>query len=117
MHRNVILSFLLVGHTKFSLDWCFGLFKKRFRRKKVGTLSNIARVVDECSSVNIPQLCGMEDGTVIMPTYNWKMHFTSKFKTVPHIKTYHHFRFTSDTPRSVFVNTHADADETQIQLL
>ena len=117
VHRNITLSFLVVGHTKFSPDWCFGLFKKRFRRTKVGTLSDIARVVEECASVNIPQLCGTEDGTVIVPTYDWKTHFTTKFKTVPHIKTYHHFRFTSDTPGSVFVKTHADTDETQIQLL
>ena len=65
MHRNITLSFLVV---KFSPDWYSGLFKKMFCRTKVGTLSDIARVVDKCASVNIPQLCGTEDGTVIVPT-------------------------------------------------
>lgn len=31
-HTNITLSFLPVGHTKFAPDWCFGLFKRAFRR-------------------------------------------------------------------------------------
>ena len=42
-----MLSFLVVGHTKFALDWCVGLFKRLFRRSKVGSLNGIARVVNE----------------------------------------------------------------------
>lgn len=29
LHDNIILSFMIAGHTKFSPDWCFGLLKKR----------------------------------------------------------------------------------------
>ena len=29
LHNNITLSFMIVGHTKFSPDWCFGLLKKR----------------------------------------------------------------------------------------
>ena len=29
LHENIILSFMVAGHTKFSPDWCFGLLKKR----------------------------------------------------------------------------------------
>ncbi|XP_033107222.1 uncharacterized protein LOC117109088 [Anneissia japonica] len=25
-----MLSFLIAGHTKFSVNWCFGLFKREF---------------------------------------------------------------------------------------
>ena len=28
-HTNITLSFLVVGHTKFAPDWCFGLFKRQ----------------------------------------------------------------------------------------
>ena len=35
LHDEIELSFLVVGHTKFSPDWCFGLFKRAFRRTKV----------------------------------------------------------------------------------
>ena len=117
LHKNITLSFLVVGHTKFAPDWCFGLLKKKFRRTKVGSLSDIAQVVNNSATVNIPQICGTEDGQVIVPTYNWKDDLSIRFKTVKNIKTYHHFRFTSEKPGSVFVKTHADSDETEIQLL
>ena len=58
LHKNVTLSFLVVGHTKFLPDWYFGLFKKRLRVTKVGTLTDIARV-----TVNTPQLCGTKRKT------------------------------------------------------
>ena len=35
LHTSVTLSFLIAGHTKFSLDWCFGMFKSQFWRINV----------------------------------------------------------------------------------
>ena len=116
LHRNVTLSFLVVGHTKFSPDWCFGLLKKRYRLTKVGTLADIAKAVDESATVNVSQLCGTGGGQVIVPTYDWKADFSSKFRHVPHLKTYHHFRFTCDAPGSVFLKKHVDTEETQLLL-
>ena len=37
-HESAKLLFMLVGHTKFSPDCFFGIFKKAFRRTKVCTL-------------------------------------------------------------------------------
>ena len=37
-HESAELLFMLVGHTKFSPDCFFGIFKKAFRRTKVCTL-------------------------------------------------------------------------------
>ena len=36
-HKRITLSFMLTGHTKFSCDWCFGLFKWLFRKEEVAT--------------------------------------------------------------------------------
>jgi hypothetical protein len=52
----------------------------------VGSLADIARVVEESAKVNTAQLCGTEDGQVIVSTYDWKTDFSTKFRTVPHIK-------------------------------
>ena len=38
------------------------------------------------------------------------MEFARKFKTIPHIKSYHHFRLTVDSPGSVYVKTHTDTE-------
>ncbi len=43
-HTRITLSFLVVGHTKFSPDWCFGLLKRLYRRTVVGSLMDIAEV-------------------------------------------------------------------------
>ena len=36
LNKRIEISFMLVGHTKFAPDWCFGLVKQRFRRTRVG---------------------------------------------------------------------------------
>lgn len=43
LHQSISVSFLIVGHTKFAPDWCFGLFKQRFRKCKVDCLDNYSQ--------------------------------------------------------------------------
>ena len=71
LHTQITLSFLVVGHTKFAPDWCFGLFKRLYRRTRVESLQAIASVVNNSAKCNIAQLVVMEDGTTVVPTYNW----------------------------------------------
>ena len=47
---KITLSFLVVGHTKFSPDWCFGLLKQRLQRANVGSLGDIAEVVNNSAN-------------------------------------------------------------------
>ena len=56
--RRIDLSFVLVGHTKFSPDRHFGYFKKLFRPSSVSTLVEIVSVVERSTTArqNIPQL-------------------------------------------------------------
>lgn len=95
-HVSIKMSFLLAGHTKFSCDWCFGLFKRNWRRTRVDCLDDIARVVETSSSsgVNVPCLCGREDGSVLVPMYDWIAFLSRYFRKLQSIKTYHHFFFT-----------------------
>ena len=65
------LSFLVVGHTKFSPDWCFGLLKQRFRRTKVDCLKDLEQVVDSSAQANVPQLVGTQSGEVVVPVFDW----------------------------------------------
>ena len=55
LNREINMSFLLVGHTKFSPDWCFG-FKRLYKRTRVSCLDDIADVATKSASVNHPQL-------------------------------------------------------------
>ena len=49
-HTNITLSFLVVGHTKFAPDWCFGLFKRHYWRTKVVSMQGIAQSSNAKSS-------------------------------------------------------------------
>ena len=61
LHRTVRMSFMLVGHTKFAPDWCFGLFKQRYRRTFVSSLDDVVDVVNTSADVNVAQLVGTGD--------------------------------------------------------
>ncbi|XP_035828913.1 uncharacterized protein LOC101851232 isoform X2 [Aplysia californica] len=97
LHKEIILNFMIAGHTKFSPDLCFGLLKRKFQRAEVHCLEGMCRVVEESSSVNVPQLAETEDGTVSVLTYNWQT-FVADFRTVPGMKKIHYFCFAADHP-------------------
>jgi hypothetical protein len=94
LHHNLDLHYLITGHTKFAPDWCFDFIKQRFRKTRVNTLSEIAGVVKDSTvtGVNIPQLVGLEDGTVLVESNGWQQHLTLYFRPLPQIKQYQHFR-------------------------
>ena len=119
LHKEIILSFLLVGHTKFAPDWCFGLFKQLFKKTKVGTIFDIAEVAERSAVVNHAQLVGDYNGTIHVPMYNWSAFFDGHTiqTALKGISQMHHFRFTSDHPGVVFVKNADDMDERKINLL
>ena len=119
LNKKITLSFLIVGHTKFSPDWCFGLFKQAFRRTKIGCLDDIARVVDESAIVNHAQLVGRQDGTVVVPTYDWAKFFDTPFRqgALKGIKSMHHLTFTDTKPGSAIVKDTVNSPEREIVLV
>ena len=116
-HTSITYSFLIVGHTKFSPDWCFGLFKRLYRRTKVGTIADIASVVEKSAVCNVPQVCCDENGIVSVPSYDWFSFLAPHFKRINGIKKYHHFRFTSNNPGVVFMKEYSDSEEESLELL
>lgn len=116
-HTQVTLSFLVVGHTKFSPDWCFGLLKRKYRQTHVTTLSGISEVVNRSACCNFSQLVSLEDGTTVVPTFDWTSFFAPLFRKFVGIKKFHHFRFHSSSPGKVFVKEHADSAEQQFDIL
>ena len=77
----------------------------------MGSLQNIAEVVNSSAECNIAQLVSREDGTTIVPTLDWTDFFATRMKKIPGIKKLHHFRFTSSSPGWVFVKVRSDTPE------
>ena len=109
LHRKVTMSFMLVGHTKFAPDWCFGLFKQRYRRTFVSSLKDVAEVVNASADVNVAQLVGTQSGEPVVTKYDWATFLGQHFKNVPHLKTFHHFSFSSEMPGVVTMKQFSDS--------
>lgn len=116
-HTSITLSFLPVGHTKLSPDWCFGLFKHQYRKTKVGSLQSIAEVINKSAECNHAQLVSREDGSTIIPTFNWTDFFAPKMKKIRGIKKLHHFRMDSASPGCVFAKEQCDTPKVKYNLL
>ena len=114
LHKSIVLSFLVVGHTKFSPDWCFGLLKCRTR---VGCLDDLVQVVDQFAEANVAQLVGTQDGETIVPMYNWTGMFQGRLRKLNHFKQYHHFLFDATTPAVVRYKQESDSQPVDVSLL
>ncbi len=117
LHTEITLSFMIPGHTKFSPDWCFGLLKKTYRRTKVGGLTDLCGVVNDSAAVNIAQPTGLEDGSVVVTTYDWQNYFSQFCTKVKGIKKLHHLRFESASPGCIFVKERAGSTEVKRNIL
>ena len=119
LHWSILYSFLVAGHTKFSPDWCFGLAKQAVRKTFISDLFELAHTIDNSTvtGVNVSQLCGLHDGSVLVPTYDWASFFDKYFKKLPGVKEYHHFRFSNDSPGRVFCKRYVDSEEVEFDLL
>lgn len=99
-HESITMSFLPVGHTKFSPDPAFGIFKSKFRRSDVNNLDELINVVVDStpdSKLNNAKLVGDVSGNVFVPVYNWQqLHHDLNFKNIPNIKSFHKFIFSCE---------------------
>ena len=102
LHHAIEYNLLLAGHTKFSPDWCFGLVKQKTRKTFISLLFDVTRAVEESTTVDTVEFVGMHNGIVLIPTYDWTTYLCHFFKTIPRLKSYHHFRFDQDYPGTVF---------------
>ena len=96
LHHTVRMSFMLVGHTKFAPDWCFGLFKQRYRRTFVSSLDDVVDVVNTSADVNVA------------PVVPWASYLGVHFRSIPHLKQYHHFIFSATHPGVVMLKEYSN---------
>ena len=83
LNEEATISFLLVDHTRFALDQGFGLFKRVFKRTRIGTTYDIADVVWQSAVMNHPQLISDYDGNTFIKFYDWSHMFEEYTQQVP----------------------------------
>lgn len=114
---NPLQSFMLVGHTKFAPDWCFGLLKQRYRKTYVSSLQDIVDIVNKSADVNTAQLVGTQEGEILVQTYSWSTFLGSYFRRIPNITSYHHFTLSSTYPGSVSLKLYSDSDSSMFEMV
>lgn len=116
-HRSIEFSLMEAGHTKFSPDWHFGLWKMKWRHSTAETLDEVAESVRRSSrnGHNIPQL--INDAEKLVSFYDWTSFFEAFFKKLPSISKFHHFRMSEESPGVVFVKAYRSSAEKPINIL
>ena len=66
LSRSITLSFMVVGHTKFTPDSCFGLVKQWYQKTHVECLSDIVDIVNNFGYINHARLVYTQDGQVLV---------------------------------------------------
>ena len=117
LHESVSLSMMLLGHTKFTPDWHFGVWKIKWRQSDAECMEDIAYTVKASSRSghNIPQRVNDPSRPVVF--LNWKTFLENYFKLLKNITKYYHFRCTADEPGVLICREFCDSEEVRFNLL
>jgi len=119
LHAKIDLSFMLVGHTKFSPDAYFGLLKKKYRRSRTYTYRQLIDIIDT-STVNRCNVCHPyrdDDGNASFKYRAWIEWLAKYFRKLPGISNYHHFSMDSSNPGVVTARRYVDSEQETFELL
>ena len=91
--------------------------EQRYRRTFVSSLEDVAEVVKVSADVNVAQLVGTQSGQPIVPVYDWVNFFAGRFRSIPQLKSFQHFIFSSAHPGIVVLKAYGDSSETRFTML
>ena len=120
LNSDIQLSFMLVYHTRFGPDWCFGLIKLKYKHSYISSISQLAEVVllSTTKEINIPQLItGPSSLNTLVPVRKCKAFLERYFKKIPNLTRYHHFRLTSSEPGALFVREFPSSPKTRLNIV
>ena len=117
LHDKIELSFLVVGHTKFSPDGYFGLIKRHYRKSQVYTYAQLANIV-ESSSRNGHNFCARTFANKAPPIIyrDWSSWLAQYFSVFKGITSYHHFKIDKKNPSILLAKERIDSEEIEINL-
>jgi len=110
-HKRITYSFMVAGHTKFSPDGFFGLFKLKLKNSEVDDLEDLVNVVESSTNgYNNAQTIYDENGERKVFFHNWAEYLKKNFKPLSNILSYHHFIFNQEEPGIVYVKKNINGE-------
>jgi len=76
-----------------------------------------ACLIFDSAAVNVAELVGLHNGTVLIATYDWVVYLGQYFKKLPQIKSIYHFRFDKEHPGTVFCKQNWEKKKKAVNLL
>ena len=116
MQDRITYNFLLAGHTKFTLDRCFGQIKQNYRRWFVSLIFDVATPVNNSAGVNLAKFCGLPNCEVLVPVYDWQNFFEKYFRRIPDILSDHRFEISIDEPGIVVCRKYVDSEPKRVEV-
>lgn len=92
LNKSISLNFLLTGHTKFSPDRFFGIFKSKYALSNIDNHEDLVNCVVASSHSGHNKAVSANDVT----WYNWTSYVNQFYKPLIGITSYHHFKILSD---------------------
>jgi hypothetical protein len=120
LHNKIEMSFLVVGHTKFSPDSHFGLLRKQYRNSSVYTYDQLANLIDQsiqsgCNHCHRYSKIDNEQTGIVYR--NWSDWLNNYFKTIPSITSYHHFIIDHEDKGSIILKKDMESSEEKINII
>lgn len=111
-NRSVNYNVMKAGHFKFILDRCFGLIKKN-RFLFCSSVFDVVAALNESSTVNQAEVCGLPDGRVHLNVCDWKAYFRNTPKIIEQLLSFHRHEIFSKTPGIVVCQQNVDSHPIQ----
>ena len=119
LHNKITYSFMVAGHTKFSPDGFFGLFKLKLRNSEVENLEDLVKVVEKSSieGYNTAQTIFNGSGTREVHFYKWTEFLNQFYNNIKDISKQHHFSLSADNIGVIELKHEINGDMTTINIM
>lgn len=119
LHTNIEMSFLIVGHTKFSPDSHFGLIKQRYRRSQIYTYEQLAETIEASAHAgyNYCHRFHQKERQREIVYRDWSDWLSSYFNQIKGITSYHHFIINDENKGSIILKERVDSEGKSFKLL
>ncbi|MDW3631319.1 MAG: hypothetical protein QOK71_07770 [Nitrososphaeraceae archaeon] len=111
---EIIVNFMIPGHTKFICDSFFGQIKKVYRNRLVNIVDDIENIVNISSKGNETIRCNNELGWI---WHDFNSFLKDHFIPLSHIRQYCQFRFKKDDIGKVYASKESNGIENSYLLL
>lgn len=107
--EDIKLSFMIVGHTRCSVDGGFGLAKKKYRSADCDSPAQLESTIESSATQNKVDYFSWK-------WMDWDTFLSQKFKKIVGITKFQHFHFSREFPGVVKMKESIDSEEVSLKL-